>query len=159
MATQGAQVTRRDVMKGVTGLGLAASAVLGTSAMTRAQDEQTKEHPVVGFWDLGIPPGGHVLFHADGTYQEVNALGLGSALGIWRETETRSAEVIVIFPNANPDAPQMSPEKMTVWWSIEVDDSGASLSGPTVWEMGLESGEGFFSGQRISFESLPVPER
>jgi hypothetical protein len=59
-------------------------------------------HPIVGAWTVDPDPGRpvRVVFHADGTYIEVDPLQ-GTGVGVWRPTGERSGEVVVEWQNRN----------------------------------------------------------
>ena len=154
-------VSRRAVVRGAAGFGMLAPVTLAAPAVARAQEEATPtslaDHPVVGFWELGHPAG-HALFHADGTYYEANPYGYGTGIGIWRATGARTAGVLIRFPDFREEAPIDSPVRGTIWWSVAVDDAGHTLSGGFIDETTEgESGSGFVTGTRLTFETLPRP--
>lgn len=151
-------VSRRNMIRSVAALGMAAPIALAAPSVARAQEAATPivlaDHPVVGFWELS-PPGGHAIFHADGTYHEVNPYGFGVGIGIWRVTGERSADAIIRFPDQQEDAPIDQPVQGTVWWNVTVDEDGSTLSSNFSSEAtdgGTSSG--FVTGTRLTFETL-----
>jgi CubicO group peptidase (beta-lactamase class C family) len=68
----------------------------------------TDMHPVVGaWWSANDAPGpgvntAYAIFHADGTYLEVDP-NIGVGVGAWRTTDARSADLIAVYQDIDPD--------------------------------------------------------
>src|SRR5918993_285727 len=86
------------VLVSIIAAGAAGIVMLGTRSAAVAQDATpaaTVDHPVVGaWWTANDAPGpgvetAYALFHADGTYLEVDP-NIGVGIGVWRATGERS---------------------------------------------------------------------
>jgi hypothetical protein len=81
-----------------------------------ATPDATAEHPVVGpWWTDNDAPGPGVttaaaIFHGDGTYLEVNS-NIGAGVGVWRATGARSADLIAIYQDIDPDPALTAPRR------------------------------------------------
>ncbi len=137
-------------------------------------------HPLVGAWRLDPDPGvpTRVVFHADGTYVEIDPLQ-GTGIGMWRPTGQRSAEVIVEWPNRNApgrleedagatggigDPVGREVEYMdgstTMRSTFTASEDGTSFSGTYHLQQFLPGGElvpvepeGTFTGTRLGFDA------
>ena len=140
---------------------LVISLLLSVPLLTLAQEDATPtsatNHPVVGFWVFNAPAG-HAIFHADGTYTDANPYGFGVGLGIWRPTDERIAEVIVVFPDWDEQAPSSNPVTGTIWWNVEVDETGNVMTGTFSGEVaGQTTPPSPTRGTRLTFESMSQP--
>jgi len=119
-------------------LGLVAATGQSMIAQDATPDAMTAmaSHPVVGTWqqhDLESPAAtGFVVFHADGTVVGTRRYR-GVALGIWRPTGERTAELVLIelLPvgrdtNATPDGEEIG--TITYQETGTIDETGNTLS-------------------------------
>ena len=133
----GPSVSRRSALAGLGagGLGLALAA---TARPAAAQDAATEmaTHPLVGLWIFNGavdpsqgPEWMFELYHADGTYVNWNGLNAGAALGIWRPTGARTAEVLLIYIDTDPFPGGVEGPGTAMFRStLEVDEAGATVT-------------------------------
>ena len=125
-------VSRRAALAGLSaagaGLDLAAA---GAHVAAQATTGDTAGHPMVGLWQLDPgpnPPTGSrfdfFLVHADGTYHEWGGLAVGSALGIWRPTGERTADLMLNYVDTDPTTKTETPGTATFRTKIQIDDAG-----------------------------------
>ena len=155
-------VSRRTAFTalGAAGVGLALAAPAISQEATPAA---MSTHPVVGAWILAAvratPNTGYAIFHADGTYTEVNP-DTGTGVGVWRPTGERSGELINKWPNISTDAETYVPGTSTLRVTFDVDEQGMTYSGTyhidlTAPDGGLmASSEGKFEATRLTIETL-----
>jgi hypothetical protein len=144
--------------------------ILGTIVLTfnpvTAQDATPAaraEHPVVGsWWSANDAPGPGVqtaaaIFHADGTYLEVDP-NIGVGVGVWQGTGERTADLIAVYQDIDPDPAVAAPGTVTVRKSVEVDATGEAFSGSLEVEVRIPDGTVVFTasytgrGTRIGIE-------
>ena len=125
----------------------------------------TLNHPVVGaWWTANDAPGpgvetAHALFHADGTYLEVDP-NIGVGVGVWRATGERSAELTYVFQDIDPEPATTAPGTVTVRQSVAVDASGNAFAAPLTVEVRIPDGTVVFSaaytarGTRLEVEPM-----
>src|SRR5688500_19454490 len=95
----------------------------------KATPTATVDHPVVGAWwtDNDAPGPGvataYALFHADGTYLEVDP-NIGVGVGVWRASGERSAELTYVFQDIDPEPATTAPGTVTVRQAMTVDAAG-----------------------------------
>lgn len=136
-------LTRRAALAGIGagGLGLAAAAA---APLVVAQEPAAElaTHPVVGLWQFNGsvdpaqgPAPGFELYHGDGTYTTWGGWTAGGALGIWRPTGERTAEVLFVWVDTNP-FPGGGEDRGTATfrYTVEVDAADATMtySGGTI---------------------------
>lgn len=164
-------ITRRAALAsaagaGAVGIGLA----LAAPATTRdATPGATAAHPVVGAWILpavrATPNTGYAIFHADGTYTEVNP-DTGTGIGVWQATGERTGDVITKWPNINTDAETYVVGTSTLRVTFTVAGDGMTYNGTYQIELTAPSGgllassEGKFEATRLTIEtpSSATPE-
>ena len=130
-------VSRRAALAGVgtAGLGLA----LANSAHPAAGQDTAAiaSHPVAGLWqydsgwppNLGDPDWAFQTFHADGTYMTWGGLNIGAALGLWRPTGERTAELLLIWRDTDPFlGGTEGPGTAAFRFDLEVDESNTTLT-------------------------------
>src|SRR4051794_18116688 len=112
-------ISRRSAIAGlgVGGLGVAFVSARPAAAQDAAE---TASHPVVGFWLNAVTgPGSDIspwtlcIFHADGTFVGWNGLNAGAALGIWRPTGERAADLLFVFLDTDPTTATETPGTAT----------------------------------------------
>ena len=125
----------------------------------------TAEHPVVGAWwtDNDAPGPGvqtaSAIFHADGTYLEVDP-NIGVGVGVWQATGERTADLIAVYQDIDPDPALAAPGTVTVRKAVEVDASGNTFTGALTVEVRLPDGSVVFSasyagrGTRLEVASM-----
>jgi hypothetical protein len=121
-------------------------------------------HPVVGaWWSANDAPGPGVqtataIFHVDGTYLEVDP-NIGVGLGVWQATGERTADLIAVYQDIDPDPAIAAPGTVTVRKSVEVDEAGNAFSGSLTVEVRIPDGTIVFTasyagrGTRLEVES------
>jgi hypothetical protein len=108
------------------------------------------DHPVIGaWWTANDAPGpgvetAYALFHADGTYLEVDP-NIGVGVGVWRATDERSAELSYVFQDIDPEPATTAPGTVTVRQSVAVDASGNEFTAPLTVEVRIPDGTVVFS--------------
>ena len=147
---------------------LIAMVVLGTRPAAIAQDATpaaTVDHPVVGaWWTANDAPGpgvetAYALFHADGTYLEVDP-NIGVGIGVWRATGERSAELTYVFQDIDPEPATTAPGTVTVRQLVAVDASGNEFTAPLTVEVRIPDGTVVFNaaytarGTRLEVEPM-----
>jgi len=129
-------VSRRAALAGLGAAGIGAALATVGSAAAR-QDVPLADHPIVGLWqyDGGFGPlqGGrdwtYEIFHADGTYVAWGGLNVGAALGIWRPTGERTAEVLFIWQDTDPFPTGVEgPGTAAFRFDLEVDAAGTTIT-------------------------------
>jgi hypothetical protein len=109
-------------------------ALASTVRHAAAQDAAMATHPVVGLWQHnGGPPDApdwaFKLFHADGTYVYWGGLNVGAALGIWRPTGERTAEMLEIWRDTDPSpGGTEGPGTAAFRFDLDVSEDGATLT-------------------------------
>jgi hypothetical protein len=163
-------ITRRAALA-VTGAGAAS---IGLARVTPAATQEatpgpTAAHPVVGAWILATvratPNTGYAVFHADGTYMEVNP-DTGTGMGVWQATGERSGELINKWPNINTEGATYVPGTSTLRVTFTVDADGMAYTGEYHLDLTapdgatLASSEGEFIATRLTLEtpSSATPE-
>jgi hypothetical protein len=131
-------LTRRSALAGLGaggfGLALAARPTAGQDAPT-----DVASHPVVGLWQTmaplysDLPPDpAFEVFHADGTYTTWSGWDLGAALGIWRPTGARTAEVLYIWVDTSPFPTGQDQRSQrgtaTFTFRLDVDEANTTLT-------------------------------
>ena len=110
----------------------------------------TAEHPIVGaWWSTNDAPGPGLntavpVFHADGTYLEVDP-NIGVGVGAWRATGARTAELIAVYQDIDPDPVAVASGTVTVRSSVEVDETGNAFTSSLTVEVRLPDGTVVFS--------------
>ena len=130
--------------------------IAAMTGSTRAQDgtpTAMADHPVVGAWRWeNEPPGGgevfvsYAIFHADGTYTEVNIDNLTS-IGSWEPTGDRTADGSFFFADLNPDPAVV--EYGEGWQSVEVDESGNAITAVITFQVRDANGEVVFLDEGV----------
>ena len=122
------------------------------------------DHPVVGsWWSANDAPGPGVqtataIFHADGTYLEVDP-NIGVGVGVWQVTGERTADLIAVYQDIDPDPAIAAPGTVTVRKSVEVDEAGNAFTGSLTVEVRIPDGTTVFTasyagrGTRLDVES------
>jgi hypothetical protein len=143
------------------------TALIARSTST-AQDTtpaSTASHPIVGaWWTANDAPGpgvesAYVVFHADGTYVEVDP-NIGVGVGVWRATGERSADLTYVFQDIDPDPVATAPGTVTVRQSVEVNDAGNAMTAPLTVEVKIPDGTVVFTaaytahGTRMTVEPM-----
>jgi hypothetical protein len=125
----------------------------------------TADHPVIGaWWTANDAPGpgvetAYALFHADGTYLEVDP-NIGVGIGVWRATGERSAELTYVFQDIDPEPATTAPGTVTVGQSVAVDVSGNAFTAPLTVEVRIPDGTVVFSaaytarGTRLEVDAM-----
>ncbi len=158
-------------------LGLVASMGRSASAQDSTPDAMSaiSSHPLVGTWqqhDLEGPAAtGFLIFHADGTVVAASHYR-GVALGIWRPTGERTAELMLIEllpigmdPNLTPEGEEVG--TMTYRETVTIDETGNTLSFDDIYDMrdasAVQLGGPLYSGPftlapatRVTFNSFPA---
>jgi hypothetical protein len=123
------------------------------------------DHPVIGtWWTANDAPGpgvetAYVVFHADGTYLEVDP-NIGVGVGVWRASGERSAELTYVFQDIDPEPATTGPGTVTVRQSVEVDTTGDAFTAPLTVEVRIPDGTVVFSaaytarGTRLQVEPM-----
>jgi hypothetical protein len=123
------------------------------------------EHPVVGaWWTANDAPGPGVntataVFHADGTYLEVDP-NIGVGVGVWQATGERTADLIAVYQDIDPDPAIAAPGLVTVRKSVEVEEAGNAFTGSLTVEVRIPDGTVVFTasytgqGTRLGVESV-----
>ena len=125
------------------------------------------EHPVVGaWWTANDAPGPGVstataVFHADGTYLEVDP-NIGVGIGAWQATGERSADLVAVYQDINPDPVAAEPGTVTVRKSVTLDEAGETFTGSLTVEVRIPDGTVVFTasyaGQGTRLEvAAPLP--
>jgi CubicO group peptidase (beta-lactamase class C family) len=126
------------------------------------------EHPIIGsWWSANDAPGPGVqtataIFHADGTYLEVDP-NIGVGVGVWQATGERTADLIAVYQDIDPDPAVAAPGTVTVRKSVEVDATGEAFSGSLTVEVRIPDGTIVFTasytgrGTRLGVEET-VPQ-
>jgi hypothetical protein len=123
------------------------------------------EHPVVGaWWTANDAPGPGVntataVFHADGTYLEVDP-NIGVGVGAWQATGERTADLIAVYQDIDPDPARAAPGTVTVRKSVDVDEAGNAFTGSLTVEVRIPDGTVVFTasyagqGTRLGVETV-----
>ena len=140
MKTTRTSISRRDVMKGATGLGLAASAMIGTSELAKAQAaSDVGSHPLVGTWLATFEETpeveGHLVFHDDGVLINVFPLDAatfftGAVPGAWEPVSDMSGTATMVM--IGTEQLLQSPKEVfrTIYrLEVTVDEGGDTFSG------------------------------
>jgi hypothetical protein len=160
---RGGAISRRTAL---TGLGTAAITP-GNTASVQGATADMADHPVVGLWQNAVTGTGGMpwtfsVYHADGTYHEWNGLKLGSALGIWRPTGERTADLVFIYQDTDPSAAE-SPGTVTFRMAITADATGNALT--AMGDLDLRTPNGIlvvaesnitWTSQRMTFDWNPA---
>jgi hypothetical protein len=126
--------------------GLASSPVIAQDATPAA----SAEHPVVGaWWSTNDAPGPGVntaaaIFHADGTYLEVDP-NIGVGVGSWQSTGARSADLVALYQDIDPDPALATPGTVTVHKSVMVDEEGKAFTASLTVEVRIPEGTVVFA--------------
>ena len=153
-------------------LAVIALSILGVFAVAfnpvTAQDATpapTAVHPVVGsWWAANDAPGPGVntataVFHADGTYLEVDP-NIGTGVGMWQATGQRTADLIAVYQDIDPDPAVAAPGTVTVRKTVEVDETGDAFTGLLTVEVKIPDGTTVFTasyagrGTRLQIEPI-----
>jgi hypothetical protein len=173
---KGTAVRRLVVLATVIAVALVGMVVVGVRPAAIAGDatpSATAEHPVVGaWWTANDAPGpgvatAYALFHADGTYLEVDP-NIGVGVGVWRATGERSAELTYVFQDIDPEPATTAPGTVTVRQAVTVEAAGDAFTAPLTVEVQIPDGTVVFSaaytaqGTRLQVEpftmaSTPTP--
>jgi hypothetical protein len=123
------------------------------------------DHAVVGaWWTANDAPGPGVqtaaaIFHADGTYLEVDP-NIGVGIGVWQATGERTADLIAIYQDIDPDPAVSAPGTVTVRKTVEVDETGDTFTGSLTVEVRIPDGTVVFTasytGRGTRLEVEPV---
>jgi hypothetical protein len=122
---------------------------------TIAQENPIVQHPIIGGWrfenvvevDRG-PFVSYALFHADGTYVEVEPDGK-VMIGVWRATGARSADVtfFVQYPlEPGSDVTVRAEGRL----AAEMDLTGNAMTAPFTFEARKPDGTIHFAGEFIA---------
>ena len=165
----GRSFSRRAVVAGLGAASLATAAIPPSSTLVAARDVggDLAAHPVVGLWQNAVTGTGGMpwtfsVYHADGTYHEWNGLKLGSALGIWRPTGERTADLLFIYQDTDPSAAE-SPGTVTFRMAITADVTGNALTATGDLDLRTPSGilvvaepNRSWTSQRMTFDWNPA---
>lgn len=88
---------------------------------------QWNSFPAAGEICCGPEPATFAIFHTDGTYVEWNPVA-GTAIGIWRMTGARTADLVFVFPDTDPSLKGYAPGTATFTIKIELDATGDALT-------------------------------
>jgi CubicO group peptidase (beta-lactamase class C family) len=108
------------------------------------------EHIVIGsWWSANDAPGPGVqtaaaIFHADGTYLEVDP-NIGVGIGAWQETSPRTADLIAVYQDIDPDPALTAPGTVTVHKSVAVDEAGNTFTATLTVEVRIPDGTVVFT--------------
>jgi hypothetical protein len=108
------------------------------------------DHPVIGtWWTANDAPGpgvetAYVVFHADGTYLEVDP-NIGVGVGVWRASGERSAELTYVFQDIDPEPATTAPGTVTVRQLVELDATEDAFTAPLTVEVRTPDGTVVFS--------------
>jgi hypothetical protein len=108
------------------------------------------DHSVIGtWWTANDAPGpgvetAYVVFHADGTYLEVDP-NIGVGVGVWRASGERSAELTYVFQDIDPEPATTAPGTVTVRQSVELDATEDAFTAPLTVEVRTPDGTVVFS--------------
>lgn len=114
------------------------------------------QHPVVGAWrwsnlsedaDADVSYG---VYHADGTYLETFRT-LGTAIGSWKATGERTADLTYVFQDLSEDPNAIEPGSLTIRGTAEVDDAGVVRARFTLDARKLDGAIAFQSGPHQAF--------
>ncbi len=129
-STFGSAVSRRTALAGIGagGLGLAALAA-SPAAAQNAGDPAT--HLPAGVWQWNAYPehpelSNFAIFHPSGAYTEWQPVA-GEAVGLWRPTGERTADLLFVFTDANPAIDVYEPGIVTFTITIQIDETGNAL--------------------------------
>jgi hypothetical protein len=141
-------------------------ATRGSSSGTQsATVDAAMTHPVVGaWWTANDAPGpgvdtAYVVFHADGTYLEVDP-NIGVGLGVWQATGERTADLTYVFQDIDPEPATTAAGTVTVRQSVTVDETGNSFTAPLTVEVRIPDGTVVFTarytarGTRLEVEPM-----
>ncbi len=135
-----------------------------------ATSTATAGPPLVGAWQWSSLPAGEAslpepptfaIFHADGTYAEWNPVA-GAAIGIWRMTGERTADLVFVFQDIDPSLEGYAPGTLTFTVEVVLDETGDALTatGTIVArdEGGVQLGtmEWSRAAVRMTFETNPA---
>ena len=119
---------------------------------TIAQENPMVQHPIIGGWrfenvveaDRGVFVS-YALFHADGTYAEVEPDGK-VMIGVWQPTGARSADVTFFaqYPGAPGSDGIVRGEGRL---AAELDETGNAMAAPFTYEARKLDGTIDFAGQ------------
>jgi hypothetical protein len=125
-------VSRRAALAGLGagGLGVAMAARALNASAQDAMDPAT--HLLAGVWQWNAYPeqpelSNFAIFHPSGTYTEWQPVA-GEAIGLWRPTGERTADLMFIFTDANPAIDVYEPGIVTFTITIEIDETGDALA-------------------------------
>lgn len=99
------------------------------------------------------------MFHADGTVTIANVLD-GAGIGVWRPTDERSGEFIVMWPSRNVFEGEYREGRTVLRGMVTASDDGASYTGTYHVETSTMIGtepmtyEGETSGTRMSIDQV-----
>lgn len=163
-------LSRRTALGRVAAIGaaLGLSSRVEPTAAWEATPAPATTHPVVGLWQNAVTGTGGMpwtfsLYHADGTYHEWNGLKLGSALGIWRPTGARTAELMFVYQDTDPAATREIPGTVTFRMTIAADATSDALT--VTGDLDLRTPDGRlvvaepnirWTSQRMTFDRNPA---
>jgi hypothetical protein len=149
--------TKESVMQRPVALPVLAFSLLGLFVLgfhpVIAQDATpvpTGDHPIIGaWWSFNDAPGTGLntavpVFHADGTYLEADP-NIGVGVGVWRPTGARSAELIAVYQDIDPDPVAVGQGTVTVRSAVEVDETGDAFTSTLTIEVRIPDGTLVFS--------------
>ena len=163
--------SRRDVMRGVAGIGLAAPLAIANPATALAQDKASSDysgHPAVGVWFEGGPTFQYLVVHGDGTVLwnipwVAGYLAQGdpkltaTGLGLWRPTGERSLDATwrATWGDASVDS------LLTFWvrWAVTGNRIAGQYRATLVDRVGekISADAGYISLTRFEWEPFEEP--
>jgi hypothetical protein len=108
-------------------------ALARTATSVSAQDAPaTASHLLAGVWQWNADPESpeqpsFAIFHADGSYTEWQMVA-GQAIGIWRPTGERTADLLFVFTDGDPSLEVYQPGIVTFTIAIELDETGDAFT-------------------------------
>jgi hypothetical protein len=163
-------VSRRAALAGLSaaGAGLALAAA-GTHVAAKATTGDMAAHPIVGLWQLDPGPNSPTgskfdffLVHSDGTYNEWGGLAVGVALGIWRPTGERTAELMHIYVDTDPTTKTETLGTATFRTKVQIDDTGNAYTADGDLDLRDDNGvpivtlPAHWTAMRITFDHNPA---
>ena len=125
-------VTRRTALAGLGAGGMGLALARNTASVSAQDAPDTAGHLLTGVWQWNADPGNpeqpsFAIFHADGSYTEWQMVA-GQAIGIWRPTGERAADLLFVFTDGNPSLEVYQPGIVTFTIAIELDESGDAFT-------------------------------
>ncbi len=111
---------------GAFGVGFSRQAGVAQDATSTA----TAGPSLVGAWQWSTLPPEPItfaIFHADGTYAEWNPVA-GAAIGVWRSTGERTADLVFVFQDIDPSLEGYAPGTLTFTVEVVLDETGDALT-------------------------------